>query len=166
MVACEHGNADIVSRLLQIPGLDPDYQNEIYCYSAAHVAIGDSTGRSPECLEILAKNESVDLNKKDLFGRTSLGYALWQYYGSDDEEDGIEEIVQILLNCPRVDLNLVDPRQLTKFLFECCDDDNPALLSRLVKVPGLDLNYCEKYGNTAAIKACSGGNTECVKILE
>ena len=170
MVACHRGNAHIVSRLLQIPGLDTNYQAD-YGYTAAHIAIhayGEQEMRSPECLEILAKNDKVDWNKKDNSGQSPLESALEEYFTTTRGilyDHNIVEIVEILLQCPRVDLNLVNPRLLTGLLFECCDEDNTALLSRLVQVPGLDLNFCEKYGNTAAINACKEGNTECIRIL-
>ena len=88
--------------LLQIPGLDIDYQDKDYGYTAAHCAVGDSERRSPDCVEILA--DRVDWSKKDWFGQTPLDMALraYLYQGrhldeeEEEDEDALEEIVEIL----------------------------------------------------------------------
>ena len=50
-------------------------------------------------------------------------------------------------------------------LMEACILGNPAIVSRVVQVPGLDINYQDESGGTAALWACINGRTECVRIL-
>ena len=46
-----------------------------------------------------------------------------------------------------------------------CGAGNSAMVSRLVQVPGLDINFQDKHGYTAAHLAVLKGHTECVRIL-
>ena len=46
-----------------------------------------------------------------------------------------------------------------------CNAGNPAIVSRLVQVPGLDINYIDENDDTAAHGASWHGHTECVRIL-
>ena len=50
-------------------------------------------------------------------------------------------------------------------LMVACEFGNSAIVSRLVQVPGLDINYQDEGGITAALQACMKGRTECVRIL-
>ena len=56
-------------------------------------------------------------------------------------------------------------RTVFRLLMENCEDGNPDVMSRLVQVPGLDINYQDERGQTAALLACNLAQTECVKIL-
>ena len=59
----------------------------------------------------------------------------------------------------------VSHKKKTALLFACLRG-NSAIVSRLVKVPGLDINYQdEKLGETAALMASYRGHTEIVRIL-
>ena len=89
--ACRHGNSAIVSRLIQEPGLDINYQNEIG-WTAAHLA-----WRHTECVRILAETDRVDWNKADRRGRTPLYWAL--KYGHSDTVD-------IIVQQPNIDYNV------------------------------------------------------------
>ena len=46
-----------------------------------------------------------------------------------------------------------------------CWHGSPAIVSRLVQVPKLDVNFQDENGNTAAHLASLSGHTECVRIL-
>ena len=50
-------------------------------------------------------------------------------------------------------------------LMVACERGNSAIMSRLVQVPGLDINYQDRCGLTAAHLASMRGHTECVRIL-
>ena len=60
----------------------------------------------------------------------------------------------------------VDSSLRTGLMF-ACQHGNAAIVSRLVKVPGLDINYHDEYyqDDTAAHLASLEGHTECVRIL-
>ena len=73
MVACNRGNSAIVSRLVQVPGLDINYQTEDGG-TAAWLACRKC---HTECVRILAQTDRVDWNKADEWGRTPLCWALF-----------------------------------------------------------------------------------------
>ena len=70
--ACELGHSATVSRLVEVPGLDINYQDR-RGYTAAHWA---SLRSHTECVRILAETGRVDWNKRNKWGRTPLFLAL------------------------------------------------------------------------------------------
>ena len=64
MIACRQGYSAIVSRLVEVPGLDINY--EVDGCTAAHLA---SFNGETECVRILALAGRVDWNKRDFEGR-------------------------------------------------------------------------------------------------
>ena len=66
--ACFADNSAIMSRLVQVPELDINYQDD-NGYTAAHYA---SMEHRTECVRILAETGKVDWNKRDKYGRTPL----------------------------------------------------------------------------------------------
>ena len=82
------------------------------------------------------------------------------------------KLLEILLSHPQIKINnTTNDRgagwsgQYTALMF-ACDAGNPAIVSRLVQVPGLDINYQdEKDGWTAALGASRHSHTECVRHL-
>ena len=93
MVACGAGNSAIVSRLVQVPGLDINYQTEAGV-TAVHRACRES---QTECVRILAETDRVDWNKADEWGRTPLSWALIK---------GLSDVVDIVLQQPNIDYNV------------------------------------------------------------
>ena len=93
MFACESGNSAIVSRLVQVPGLDINYHYESFGYTAACLACASGRSRKnphfwawlysnhqeTECMRILANTGKVDWNKADSWGRTPLYWALGNF---------------------------------------------------------------------------------------
>ena len=69
MFACNAGNSAIVSRLVEVPGLDINYQDEDG-ETAAHYASNEPSydpGHT-ECVRILAETGRVDWNKRNKRG--------------------------------------------------------------------------------------------------
>ena len=93
MIACDYGNSDIVSRLVQVSGLDINYENESG-YTAAHLA---SFAGHTECVRILAETGRVDWNWTSIVGETPLCDAL-----REDHSD----IVDIIVQQPNIDYNV------------------------------------------------------------
>ena len=80
-------------------------------------------------------------------------------------ENNFPELLDILLSLP--DIKNTTKAQCTDLIY-ACEFGTPAIVStsRLVQVPGLDINYqAEKYGNTAAILASERGQTDMLRIL-
>ena len=83
------------------------------------------------------------------------------------------ELLEVLLSHPNIDVNLTSSHashqsgniyQWTPLMFACFWG-NTNIVSRLAKVPKVDLKYRDNFGDTAAHKACEKGHTECVRIL-
>ena len=81
------------------------------------------------------------------------------------------DLLDILLSHPDIKINnTTDPanatwsRQWTALMFACWLG-SPAIVSRLVQVPKLDVNFQDENGNTAAHLASLSGHTECVRML-
>ena len=94
MVACYRGNSAIVSRLVQVPGLDINYQDKKRGFTAAHWA--SLWGRT-ECVRILAETGRVDWNKRGEEGQTPLYEALG---------GGHSDTVEIIVQQPNIDYNV------------------------------------------------------------
>ena len=94
LFACEDWNSAIVSRLVQVPGLDINYQDEEEGWTAPLVACiyGDA-----DCVRILAETGRVDWNKANEWGKTPLFWAL---------RGGVSDIVDIIVKQPNVDYNV------------------------------------------------------------
>ena len=81
------------------------------------------------------------------------------------------ELLDILLSHPAIKINqttdaggvLLSGRQWTALVF-ACEAGNSDTVSRLVEEEGLDFNYQDNIGYTAAIWACTNGHTECVRV--
>jgi len=87
--------------------------------------------------------------------------AVWNY----------PELLEILLSHPDIKINNTTKTcygtQWTALIF-ACNSGHSAIVSRLVEVPGLDINYQDENGETAAHWASMigmVGHTECVRIL-
>ena len=96
MFACEYGNSAIVSRLVQVPGLDINYQDEEGVTAALLASMGDYT-RCMECVRILAETGRVDWNKRNNWDQTPLYWALVK---------GHSYTVDIIMQQPNIDYNV------------------------------------------------------------
>ena len=96
--ACAHGNHDIVSRLLKVPGLDINYEDEDGD-TAAHLACydGSYSGIRIQCVRILAETGRVDWNKRNQAGQTPLYLALFR---------GHSKIADIIMEEPDIDYSV------------------------------------------------------------
>ena len=72
MLACEPGHTAIVTRLLQVPGMEINYQIKNGT-TAAHLV--SARGRT-ECARLLAETGRVDWNLRGSWGRTPLYLAI------------------------------------------------------------------------------------------
>ena len=93
MFACRAGNSAIVSRLVQVPGLDINYQDR-RGWTVAQRASGRC---HTQCVRILAETGRVDWNKRNKRGRTPLYLALRR---------GRSDIVDIIVQQPNIDYNV------------------------------------------------------------
>ena len=89
MTACDAGNPAIVSRLVEVPGLDINYQNERGQTAAHRASLGET-----RCVRILAETGKVDWNIRDEHDNTPLYQALVK---------GYSDIVEIIVKQPNID---------------------------------------------------------------
>ena len=152
LAACVHGNSAIVTRLVQVPGLDIMYENE---KGGTAVNLASVRGHT-ECLKILAETGKVDWNKRNRSGRTPLHWAL--YGGQSDIVDFISQQPQVNFNVKTNDEETL--AQAAVFLGGIKCVETLAALDRCDcwNVPDND-------GDTPIMKAFKGGKTRIVEIL-
>ena len=82
-------------------------------------------------------------------------------------EKNYTELLEILLSHPDIKINKTtkwydgsfQQSQWTSLIF-ACDAGNSAIVSRLVQIPGLDINWQNRMGSSAVHKACSQERVE------
>ena len=93
MFSCQFGHSAMVSRLVQVPGLNINIQNEDGLTSAHLATLHCHT----ECVKILSNTQKVNWNKRDMNGGTPLYLAL---------EKGHFDIVGIIVQEPNINFNV------------------------------------------------------------
>ena len=180
------GHPAIVSRLVQVPGLDINYQDED-CSTAAHLVSLD--GRT-ECVRILAETDRVDWNKTDNWGCTPLLWAL---------EKGHSDIVDIIVQQSNIDYNVktssgetlaqkavikgnvksvetlaaqekcqcwnVPDRDGDTPVFKALKKDKMDIFQLLLKCPRVDLNMKDKKGDSLIMVALKTDKIDVVKLM-
>ena len=152
IIACTVGNPAIVSTLVEVPGLDIDYQ-DVFGHSAAHRA---SIAGHTECVRILADSDRVDWNKKNEYNITPLYWAI---------DEGHVEIVDIIVKQPNLDCNVktVEGETLAHAAVRTGD---LTCVETLAAEENFDCwNLPDSDGDTAVMKALEKGKPEIVKIL-
>ena len=162
MFACDRGNPPIVSRLVQVPGLDINHQNS-YGSTAAHEA---SMSGHTECVRILAETDRVDWNKRNNNGGTPLYSALWR---------GHSDIVDIIVRQPNIDYNVKTKAGETlaqsavrkiPVAQSAVRKNYAQIVETLAAQESFDCwNVPDRYGDTPIMKALKNGRTELVEIL-
>ena len=181
MQAAWHGQVEILQILLN-HGANTSLQNATGC-TAAHFAAGQG---HTECLEILAKDQLVDINCQTKFGATPLilaakcGYLdtvdLLLDYGADPNiqyrgkqnallfaaGNGHYECIQSLLR-HEVNVNQANVQNVTPLMRATQQGHNECVL--LLTEHGADVNIQDTYGRTAAHFAVENGNSTALRIL-
>jgi len=86
---------------------------------------------------------------------TCLMVAIWKNY---------EELVDLLLAQPGIEVNAEDQNKDTA-LYYTCYIGNVAILSKLLDVPGLQMNKKNVRGRTPIMRAIRSGQTEAVRLM-
>ena len=188
MVSCHRGHSAIVSRLVQVPGLDINYQEDEDGQTAALLA---SENGHTECVRILAETDRVDWNKADKKGETPLYFALYS---------GHSDIVDIIVQQPNIDYNVkmeygvtlaqaatwggnvkcvetlaaqercdcwnVPDRWGLTPIMKAVQEQRKDICNILLKCPRVDVNLKNMKGQDLMMMARNTGNTETVKLLE
>ena len=102
MIACKNGHSAIVSRLIEVEGLDINYEDELG-YNAANLACYNG---STECVDILVQTDKVDWNKVDKKGRNPLFSAVESLV--DYQHIGLEELKTIVETLARLEKEKFD----------------------------------------------------------
>jgi len=120
-----------------------DYQNKNILnvaveYCCQDVELLDWNVRN---IKTLLEFDTLDVNNRDIKGNTSLMTAISR---------GMWNIVECLLDCSRVDVNLGD--NLKSPISHCLMSGNQKMFSRLLENPDLDINKKNIYGETILIE--------------
>ena len=185
MVACHFGYSAVLSRLIQVKGIDVNvnYQ-DVHGITGAMLTI--ERGHT-ECLKILAKTGRVNWNMKNRWGLTPLHRAIHQ------------DVVDIVVQDPNIDFNVRLKRDLTlahaavwvgsekcvealaaqeKFdVWNVPDVDGVTplevairggkmnMVQILLECPRVDLNFVNKYGNTPLMMAIKCDRSDIAKVM-
>ena len=153
MFACDCGNPAIVSRLVQVPGLDINYQGEKFGATAVNLASYDG---HTECVRILAESGRVDWNKRDKCGYTPLYWALGK---------GHSDIVDIIVQQPNIDYNVKTEDGETLAQVAVRGGDVKCVETLAAQERCDCWNVPNRDGDTPIMLALKEGKTKIVKIL-
>ena len=76
-----------------------------------------------------------------------------------------KEIIELLLAHPNLNINNYCSNQKTSALIEATRKGNHELVKKLLSFPSVDVNYQDKFGQTAVMYALLFGKVECLRIL-
>ncbi|KAK6340516.1 hypothetical protein TWF696_008842 [Orbilia brochopaga] len=104
---------------------------------------------------LLLQSGMVDINRKDLTGRTPLSFAVgWGY----------PKIAEAFLRFPGVDPNCVDGSGNTP-IFDAVRDNNLDMIKVLIDAKGVDVNFRNKSGKTPLATALAEKKLDIVELL-
>ncbi|KAK6518961.1 hypothetical protein TWF281_003651 [Arthrobotrys megalospora] len=104
---------------------------------------------------LLLQSGRVDVNYRDITGRSPLSFAAGWGYSS---------IVETFLRFPGIDPNCVDSEGNTP-IFEAVRDNNVEMMKVFLSAEGVDVNFRNKSGKTPLAVAAVTGKLDIVKLL-
>ena len=109
-------------------------------------------GRLDEARAALARGEEV--NQRDVYGSTGLMLAA---------RNGHEDVVELLLQQPGLDVNLADEENHQTAPHGACQEAHAGIVRRLLAHPTLTChNAVDRFGRTPLMYAVQWNNVECV----
>lgn len=112
-----------------------------------------SAARAGNLARLKSLIDEVDVNIKDLDGRTAL---IWTAFG------GAEAAVKFLLTVPSIDINIRDKDGKTA-LMDCYRHES--IMRLLLNDPRIDINIADEDGNTALIIVVGLGDENIIKLF-
>ncbi|KAF3931509.1 Ankyrin-1 [Dactylella cylindrospora] len=104
---------------------------------------------------LLLHSGLVDINYKDITGRSPLSFAVgWGY----------PTITETFLRFPGVEANCVDAEGITP-IFEAVKNNNRDMMKVLLNAKGVDINFKNRHGRTALSIAAGAGQLDLVQML-
>ena len=150
--ACRAGYSAIVSRLVQVEGLDINYQDE-EGWTAAHEA---SMRGHTECVRVLAETGRVDWNIRNKWGNTPLYWALYR---------GHSDIVDIITQQPNIDYNVKTEAGETLAHAAVLGGDVKCVETLAAQETFNCWNVPDRRGDTPIMSALRRERTDIVKVL-
>ena len=183
---------DIVRLLLLRDDVNPNLTDKLYHQTALGMCIPYKDGDMVHIfLDRHSRRKDIDLDAPSMYGETALGRCARQGYiaaaklligaGADINKpnekgqtplsaaaaEGREEIMEILLNCPGIDIQSVDKTDNHTALHRACEADRTKcvklLLAHTKPAPRTDITDMD--GNTALHLAAAKGNKIPAKML-
>ena len=132
-----------------------DFHGQTPMHYATFPYPGASDGQEDVIKLLLAKSE-VDPNTQDAHGVTPLICAV---------QCGRDDITQVLLTYPDIDVNMVTAGYFFTALFYAVTGCHELITRALLQRDDLDVNFQNKTGMTALMHAASRGRTSVVEII-
>ena len=146
---------NIVKKLIVDENVDPNAK-DINGTTAIKIAV---RLRDPTTLTFfLSLSEKININIQDGIGQTPLMLAC------NGSGPGREEVVQVLMRCPTIDVNMADNRGMTA-LQRACLHGQEAIVSMLLDHEQIEVNKGDNDNNSPLMVACGVSNIGVVRIL-
>ncbi|CEO96596.1 hypothetical protein PBRA_005205 [Plasmodiophora brassicae] len=152
--AVANGETHVVAALLNAPGADVNARDMLE-KTPLHLAV---VGDHDVVVALLLCAAAVDVNAKDYLGRTPLHLAVRSEYPDSN-------VLTMLLNDSRVDLNAREDTNEDTPLHTAVEDDNVDVARLLVSRTGIAANARDHHGKTPLFLAVAGRNVEIVQLL-
>jgi ankyrin repeat protein len=108
-----------------------------------------------EIVQVLLKNENINVNKQDYNGRTALMNA---------SEYGQKEVVELLLDKKDTDVNKQDEGERTALMI-ASENEHIEIVELLLQYKNINVNKQDKHGNSALMIASEKEHEEIVLLL-
>jgi len=183
--ACRYNNIEVIELLLQHPKIDINVQNNlgntayITCCKFGYVNI----------IKKLHKFKNLNIHLQNLYGKTAFMTSIYNYKTIKEllKHEDIDvnilstnnittlmivinssvDIVNLLLQCPKIDINLQDWNGNTALMY-CCKQMNIErvdIIKKILQHPKIDINLYNKCGQTALMMAFANGRRETMELI-
>ena len=148
-------NLDIMKKLIDDENVDPN-SKDIDGKTSIHIAARQRTTTTLNFF--LSISEKVNINIQDKYGETPLILACLYAWS------GHEELVEVILRFPNLDVNLANNEGKTALL-TACNRGNYTMVSMLLGNEYIQVNKRDSDNNTPLMVACSGSYLGVIRLL-
>lgn len=115
-------------------------------------------------VQLLLGKEDLDINSTDRLGRSALLLVAEHQDELAENEDGNVEIMRLLLQDPRIDINCKDENGMSPLAY-ASRNGRVNMVEMLLDCKGIDIYSMDNHGRTALEWAKEGGSVEVMRLL-